>query len=154
MMGMRFTLLTVICAILFLSIFNVINAIDRQGAHDSDVAFINWFSSKGGKTEVSVGTFHKMGRGVKAISDLQEGDLILTIPYSMMFCSKCLVSSSDALHKEIAQMWKNNDELAIIGALLLEKFRGSSSTFKEYINVLPAYVPNLSHFSSSRLDDL
>jgi histone-lysine N-methyltransferase SETD3 len=96
-----------------------------------------------------------MGRGVRAIRDIQSEEEIIRVPLSMVFSVASLVKSEDAAHRQLVEAFgSENDEQVVISALLLEKCRGALSRFTQYIKVLPKYVPNASYFSRSALTAL
>lgn len=131
-------------------------SLSLANSNDADTHFLSWFRARGGIIDgVSLQEFPNMGRGVLSIKDIQEGSAILTIPYSMIFSSISMSVSKDPLHVKLSEAFSNIDEsLAIVGGILLESLRGKDSSFYEYIQVLPKYIPNLSYFSSKSLDEL
>ncbi len=94
-----------------------------------------------------------MGRGVLATSDIEDGAEVLVVPDKLIMSRNHLSTSSDQLHVKIAEAL-SADEDAVAGVLLLEQSRGKDSLFYEYMQVLPTYIPNLSHYNSKSLAQL
>ena len=115
--------------------------------------FLDWFTAHGGIYKVGLKDFPLMGRGVFALEDIDSETEVLRIPNKLIFCRESLTLSSDPLHVSYMQKIRE-DETAIIGVLLLEVYRGKDSLFYEYLQMLPAYIPNLSYFGESSLEQL
>lgn len=119
-----------------------------------DEVFIKWFNAKGGKNEgVILNNFENMGRGVLAKDDIFIGEQVLFIPNEILLARDLLLKSGDPIHRRIALAFTGS-ESAVVAALLLEVARGEKSAWKPYIDLLPRYVPNLSHFSPALLEEL
>jgi len=123
-------------------------------AYTSDVNkdFEAWFARRGGKAlGVGVGEFSGLGRGVLALTNLSAGAEVLRVPMALTISTKSMAASEDELHVALTSAFANNDEQAVVACVLLEKARGSTSSFYEYMNVLPSYVPNLLYFPAQSL---
>ena len=117
--------------------------------------FINWFERNGGKLQrsMTLREFKGMGRGVAAIQAIAAGTEIVQVPVNLTFSAKSLKMSNDPIHVKISQLGLE-DELSVVAVVLLEKMRGVSSFYNEYISILPKRVPNLSYFSAMSLAEL
>jgi len=116
--------------------------------------FIRWFNAKGGKNEgVILHDFENMGRGVLAQDDIFIGEQVLFIPSEILLARDMLLKSNDPIHRRIGLAFTGS-EPAVVAVLLLEVARGEKSVWKPYLDLLPRYVPNLSHFAPQLLQEL
>jgi hypothetical protein len=118
------------------------------------MAFQKWFKANGGVvTGLDLATFPQMGRGVLASKDITSGQEVLFIPTPLIMSAVSAENSDDEMHRKLAKIFVNHEEL-IIALILLEKCRGQSSFWKPYLDVLPDYVPNMNAFSKAELAEL
>ena len=137
----------------FLVIFLITTDICAS-SNDATSVFQEWFSSNGGLTSgLGLGTFTGVGRGVLVEKDIISGQEVLFVPSSMIFSANSAQNSPDELHRKLAKIFVNHEEL-VIALILLEKCRGDQSFWKPYLDILPDYVPNLNTFSKSELAEL
>ena len=89
-------------------------------------------------------TFGDMGRGVVADS-LVAGDDVLFVPAAVVLSRQTATSAG---HRELVELFKDSSsELSVMILLLYERALGDRSYFRPYLQVLPAYVPSLVHYS-------
>lgn len=113
---------------------------EAVGLHTSHEAFLEWFSSEntGARSnKLGLGQFEGMGIGVVAQEDIKEGDEVLRLPLTAVFCRKTLTPmlGLDSLGFNSSKL--SDRQLVAIG-LILEKARLSEkSAWHEYLQVLP-----------------
>lgn len=138
-----------ILLILFLSV-----GICSAASDSAVLSFQRWFNANGGIAKgLDLSVFPEMGRGVLASIDISSKQEILFIPTSLIFSVSSAQNSTDEMHRKLAKIFVNHEEL-IIALILLEKCRGEESFWKPYLDVLPEYVPNLNAFSRVELEEL
>jgi histone-lysine N-methyltransferase SETD3 len=116
--------------------------------------FISWFQRQGGVVRsLTISEFSNMGRGFEALSDLEEGSMVLQIPKELQFSVEQMKNSGDALVRKLSTIITDGD-MAIATWILLEKYRGADSFYAPYIDVLPTHVTSVLYFSEQELEAL
>ena len=110
------------------------------GLDDTHITFVKWFNSQriGAQSHnVRLQRFDGMGVGVAAEKDISEGDEVLKVPLSRVFCRETLVPSLglDSVGFNSSEI---SDANLIALALVLERSRISQrSEWHEYLRILP-----------------
>lgn len=116
-------------------------------------AFKEWFEDNGGVfKKIDVFQSEAMGRGLIAVEDIQENDLIIKVPANVVLSMKTLRQATDPSLQLLTKGFE--PETALAGWLLYEKCRGDESFFKPYIDILPTYISSLIYFSKDELHEL
>lgn len=116
--------------------------------------FISWFKNNGGYCDdITLKEFPVMGRGISPLKHIQDGSEIIRVPNNLVISTSLLGKSSDRVIQHFLKNFESDEEI-IAAFLLYEKSKGVASFWKPYLDVLPSYVPNLSQFSESELEEL
>lgn len=119
--------------------------------------FNEWCSSKGVQRAAwDIGYLDGgVERGGFALKDIPENTILISVPLNASivcaFESPCPYPPSFAS----PDIWiEGTWDIRMALRLLYERHLGQESTLKEYIRVLPSYIPSLIHYSSEELAEL
>ncbi|KAI9768437.1 MAG: hypothetical protein M1840_004846 [Geoglossum simile] len=125
-------------------------------------AFIEWLVSNGGSVNPSVKLADHpgagIGRGVFAIDDIAEDEVLFTIPRSAVLTTensdlKFKMLSGDST-KDKVQAAFESPWLGLIVTMIYEFLRGAESRWKPYFDVLPDEFNSLMFWSEEELEEL
>ncbi|KAJ1402311.1 hypothetical protein B484DRAFT_405461, partial [Ochromonadaceae sp. CCMP2298] len=122
-------------------------------ASQAEEAFTKWFLDNGGFMQgVTLADFGHMGRGFAATKALQDSEKVLQIPHHLIFSTRNMPRHLEPAVVRILEKLEDQD-VALCTWLLIEKIK-PHSFFQPYLDVLPAYVPSLLHYSEPELAEL
>eukprot|EP01041_Mallomonas_annulata_P009302 gene9302-19309_t len=125
-----------------------------SATEQSDIKFLQWFQSNGGKlSSIALQQFPNMGRGIVATTKVASNHEIIFVPNNLIISVAEIKASIDPQHLFFAKSFSNDGEI-ITAYLLYELWRGEQSFWTPYFNVLPKYIPNLSQFTAEELSEL
>jgi len=145
---------------LLVSILTCIYAINTKKIDHAATLLSNfkqWFLTNGGKLDnsIDITSFPGMGNGFIAMTSINEGKRILSIPHKLIFSLSNMKQSKDhdiqLIYKHLAT---SDHDLAIITWLLLEYKKQKESFFYPYIEILPSYISSLLYYNTSELAQL
>ena len=133
---------------------------------DTDNEFISWYLENGGNLH-HIGIGHTlMGRGVRTIQSLKEGERILHIPSHLMITVDTILKSTHYTHINLVKMVSHvlsqskhrsnsgGEDILIALFLLMEQEKEDKSFWAPYLRILPEFVPNLSYLNENDYKEL
>ncbi|KAH0566317.1 hypothetical protein GP486_000288 [Trichoglossum hirsutum] len=134
----------------------------EDSAEQRTSAFMEWLLSSGGLINSSVkladlpGT--GMGRGVFAVDDIAEDEVLFVIPRSAVLCSENSDLKSKMLHADSpnskVQSVFESPWTELIVVMIYEFLKGADSQWKPYFDILPAEFNSLMFWSKEELEEL
>eukprot|EP00949_MAST-11_sp_MAST-11-sp1_P002718 g2718.t1 len=112
---------------------------EKEKSYD---AFVRWIVDNGGQfPRLEIVELGNGVRGVRASSSLRNDELIMSIPYSLIFTveqGKKTRTGKAILEHGIDELFDAPKHIFLMIFLLLEKEKGEHSFFSPYINILPS----------------
>ncbi|KAL3271139.1 hypothetical protein HHI36_021636 [Cryptolaemus montrouzieri] len=109
---------------------------------------MHWMRSNNWKntSHIKCSFFHLTGRGIHSTKKIENGDILIKVPYSLLITYSTLTESDEFMRIfKHSYKFKIQDMLAIF--LIIENHKGSKSFWKDYIQSLPIIPPKLPWFS-------
>ncbi|KAH0537842.1 hypothetical protein FGG08_005455 [Glutinoglossum americanum] len=124
-------------------------------------AFMEWLVSNGGVinspiklTDSETGS----GRGVYAVGDIAEDEVLFTIPRSAVLCAENSDLKSKMISKDIpdikVQSVFESSWMELIVVMIYEFLQGANSRWKPYFDILPNEFNSLMFWSKGELEEL
>jgi len=130
---------------------------DAPGLSPADVAFSEWLTSRGvDAPNVRVKDFGPsgFGRGVEATEDVSEGDVLMRVPLEAVVSRGALYAAGGGAKMVSEAFGASNPDVMMAAFLVMEQAKGDASTWKAYLDVLPAQVSSAWLFSEAALEAL
>ncbi|KDQ21492.1 hypothetical protein BOTBODRAFT_99899 [Botryobasidium botryosum FD-172 SS1] len=124
-------------------------------ADDLNTRFLEWFMSHGGKVELAaVGLTHfpDAGRGAVALRDIQENEIIFSIPRDLLLSTRTCT-----LRTELGEnAWKKlgNGWAGLMLCMMWENAKGASSKWAGYFEIMPNTFHSLMFWTPDELSEL
>lgn len=116
--------------------------------------FLKWFSEHGGKAQqVIIDDFGEQGLGLKAVTDIKEGELFATIPRKLMMSAETARGSELSPLIEGDNILKAMQNACLVIHVYCEKLK-EDSFWKPYLDILPNTYSTTLYFSLEELQQL
>lgn len=126
------------------------NDMDKKRLAKMD-AFNEWARAGGVQSDaVEIAIFPGYGLGLRATRDIEADEEVLSVPRPLMFSEEHLSESDQNLFNFCPQM----SNLNLAYALVIEKMRGTSSSWYPYINTLPPRYNTVLYFTAEQMQRL
>lgn len=99
---------------------------------------------------VEIAIFPGYGLGLRATRDIDAGEQVLSVPRQLMFSEEKLSESERNMYSTLPQLTNLN----LAYALIIEKIRGTSSSWYPYINTLPSRYNSVLYFTVEQMQRL
>ncbi|KAI9864542.1 MAG: hypothetical protein M1813_003031 [Trichoglossum hirsutum] len=125
-------------------------------------AFMEWLVSSGGVISSPIKLTDLpgsgMGRGVFAVDDIAEDEVLFVIPRSAVLCSensdlKSKMLSADSPSNKVQSVFES-PWMELIIVMTYELLQGANSQWKPYFDILPAEFNSLMFWSKEELEEL
>ncbi|MCJ1247206.1 hypothetical protein MMC30_004420 [Trapelia coarctata] len=129
---------------------------DDDGAFQQEtVQFMNWFQAQPGtsispKIELADLRSRGAGRGVIAVEDIEENEMLFRIPHSTVLSA----SSSDLKEQIPNELAVLDPWLSLVLVMIYESSKGRASRWWQYWEVLPHEFDTLVYWSPTQLAEL
>lgn len=116
---------------------------------------VKWVKCNGGVAEyVTINKFENMGYGLQATKNLSKGEVICSMPKTLMMTVENVKQSSLKQLYNSDPILKNMDNVALALFLVLEYLKGTNSFWHPYIATLPGYHNTILYFTLDELKEL